>query len=302
MCAARGCGLLWLDPAPLPEELVRLYQDCYRREESTDAGTRLRPVYRAIRDGYLARTYGYSTGEDARWRRAIGLLLLLSPIARASLDQRVMWLPARPGGRLIDVGCGSGEFLATMDQLGWDVCGVDIDEAALRQARRKGLPVSLGTLEEQNYPGAAFDAVTMSHVIEHLSSPAETLREALRILKPGGSLVVLTPNSESLGHRLFGSSWLHLDPPRHLYMFNSRTLFTLVSSVGFSNVETYTSARAAGTMLVASVLIKQSRVGRIRSVIHERVPVWARAGQLAESLMLTFSPGIGEEVMLISTK
>lgn len=103
-----------------------------------------------------------------------------------------------------------------MQALGWQVEGVDFDPKGVRNAQAKGLTVHLGDLDRQGYPDDSFDAVAMSHVIEHVPDPSALLRECRRILKPGGRLVVLTPNVASWGHRLYGSDWRGLEPPRRM--------------------------------------------------------------------------------------
>src|SRR5206468_4239492 len=132
----------------------------------------------------------------------------------------VFYLPSMRDGRLLEIGVGSGQMLAAMRTHGWQVEGVDLDPAAVRNAQAKGLPVKLGTLEEQNYPDCSFDAIVMSHVIEHVPAPVSFLNECRRVLKPHGRLVLITPNSDSLGHRLYDRNWRGLEPPRHLHIFN----------------------------------------------------------------------------------
>src|SRR5262249_487357 len=100
-----------------------------------------------------------------------------------------------PGMKVLDLGCGDGRKLWTLKQLGCDVVGVEFDGEAGATGRDLGLDVRLGSLEEQDFPTATFDAVLMSHVIEHLPDPKATLQECLRILKPGGQLRMLTPNA-----------------------------------------------------------------------------------------------------------
>ena len=111
--------------------------------------------------------------------------------------------------------------------------GVDFDPAAVRNAKGKGLQVHLGKLETQEYPDNHFDAITMSHVIEHVHNPLQLLHECYRILKPGGRLVVATPNCESWGHKIFKRNWRGLEPPRHLYLFSMMSLNKAVDIAGF---------------------------------------------------------------------
>jgi SAM-dependent methyltransferase len=132
-----------------------------------------------------------------------------------------------------------------MAGLGWSVQGVEPDPAAADTARARGLSVATGTLEDAAFPAGRFDVVTLSHVIEHLRDPLGTLRECARVLAPGGRVIVVTPNAASDGARVFGSSWMAWDPPRHLVVFTPGSLERLMGAAGLSAIEVRTAARSA---------------------------------------------------------
>jgi 2-polyprenyl-3-methyl-5-hydroxy-6-metoxy-1,4-benzoquinol methylase len=173
-----------------------------------------------------------------------------------------------------------------MQALGWQTEGIDIDAAAVQVAHRRGFKVRCGSLREQNFPDAGFDAVVMSHVIEHVHHPLELLTEVRRILRPGRRLVVATPNSRSFGHRILGPRWPFLDPPRHLQVFTPRALKALVLAAGFEEVRMCTEIRTAAAMLP---LIKWSRLV-------------GRAVEYGENLALYFDRDAGEEIALVAVK
>ena len=158
------------------------------------------------------------------------------PIRRTEADAQVRFLSAIPAGRLLDVGCGSGEWLLEMRDRGWPVQGIDFDENAVNVAKSRGLQVECGSLEQHGLPADFFDAITLSHVIEHVPDPFQTLRECTRVLKPGGRLVLFTPNCGSLGHRFFKNHWRGLEPPRHLHLFSMPAMHTILGAVGLCNV------------------------------------------------------------------
>lgn len=143
---------------------------------------------------------------------------------------RILGRDARPPGRLLDVGCGDGAFLAACARLGWTVAGTEIGEAA-RNARAAGLVV------HDDLEGAAsdapFDCVTSWHSLEHLRDPRATLARVRELLAPGGVVIVSVPDGGGLQARLFGRHWAHLDVPRHLYHFDDRSLTRLLQRVGF---------------------------------------------------------------------
>ena len=140
----------------------------------------------------------------------------------------------RPRGanRLLDVGCGAGTRLEQYRRLGWKVCGIDISARAAEACRRKGLDVHHGTVFDAPYPKGAFDLVCLDHVIEHLLAPARVLGRVAEFLAPSGKIILTTPNSRGIGFLLYRSCWFHLDAPRHLFLFDPRTIRLLARQAG----------------------------------------------------------------------
>jgi SAM-dependent methyltransferase len=245
-CTGAHCDTVWLNPTPLVEDLPLAYE-AYYTHQAEQAGRqpgRAKAAWRWLKAGYLGLKYGYGAAEVGLAQRALGSLLYLAPLRRAGVDEEVRQLKAQPGGLLLDVGCGSGDWLVRMQELGWAVQGVDFDEAAVQAARSRGLTIRNGGLEAQRYPSASFDVVTLNHVIEHLPDALATLSECRRILKPGGMLVLYTPNSASLGHAVFRSNWRGLEPPRHLNIFGPRSIVTLLRQAGFGDCRVTTANSA----------------------------------------------------------
>jgi ubiquinone/menaquinone biosynthesis C-methylase UbiE len=138
-------------------------------------------------------------------------------------------------GRLLDVGCGGGEFLYWMRQHGgWQACGLErVPEMAWAAHRCYDLPVVVGDLVQLGFAPVSFDVVTLWTVLEHLQDPAQGLSECARILRRGGLLVVRTVTMESWGARFFGPCWLGYDAPRILFVFSRRTLRQMLHKTGF---------------------------------------------------------------------
>lgn len=240
-----GCGLVWLDPRPLPDDTSKLYEGEYFThgsvEDAPEDGFRAR-----IRQAILAASLGYLDEDAAIWSGLVGRLLSLGGPWRESAGAAVMWLPASLRGRLLDVGCGDGSFLTRMRRLGWHVSGLEPDPLAAEVARRRsGAEVVPGKLGEVSFAGAPFDVVTLSHVIEHVDDATGTMKECAALLRPGGRLVMVTPNTSSLGCRLFGRSWVHWSPPQHLVLFTPRLLRASAERAGLRVVELRTSANGA---------------------------------------------------------
>jgi SAM-dependent methyltransferase len=123
-----------------------------------------------------------------------------------------------------------------MRAAGWDVAGLEPDPAARAFAESAGLTVSEGPLTTGLFPPESFDAVTMNHVIEHLHEPREVLREIVRVLRPGGTVWVATPNGAALGLARYERRWWPLDPPRHLVLFTPDALRHAFLEAGFAEI------------------------------------------------------------------
>ena len=218
-------------PDAAPEMIEAMLQMEQNLELPLETNPGTKTIYELVKSAG-SRIPPHYLEKDYRWRLFM---------QKAALDLTAMYLRPKPNASLLDVGCGSGKRMQLLRDLGWSVEGVDNDLQAIGQAQNKGLNVRLGNLEEQEYSDNRFDAITMSHVIEHVHQPLSLLQECHRILKPGGKLVVVTPNAESWGHRLFKDAWVHLDPPRHLHLYSSKTLRKLVGKVYFGNIKTFTT-------------------------------------------------------------
>jgi 2-polyprenyl-3-methyl-5-hydroxy-6-metoxy-1,4-benzoquinol methylase len=308
-CPSASCGLIWLDPMPLEEEIGKAYASYYTHENyyapqepRKHPDSALRRSYASVKESYLASTYGYDRASEANGWRLLGRLLYLLPGRRADLDFSVMYLPYLPSGRLLEVGCGGGDMLKAMSKLGWRVEGVDFDPKAVERARAQGLTVSLGTLEAQAYPDESFDAIAMIHVIEHVHEPLELLRECRRVLKPGGRLLVVTPNAGSWGHRRFKEDWRGLEPPRHLHIFTVPAIDRLMAPLGFKKHLAVTTIRDANNLLIASRSLKRTGRYVMGAPQPGSVRLWGRAVQHLEWALLSVNPHLGEEIALIAEK
>src|SRR5262249_56230010 len=111
-----------------------------------------------------------------------------------------------------------------------------------------GLDVYSGALRDAGFPDGHFDAAAMYHVIEHVTSPREELRELRRVIKPGGWLVLETPNIATLWYRLLGARWRQFIPD-HIFFFTPRTITRLCESGGFEVPELRRVGKARGLRL-----------------------------------------------------
>jgi SAM-dependent methyltransferase len=283
---------------PLPEDIGKAYRSYYTHETVAPGTGWRRLVFGWPREGYLAWRYGYPPGSWGVLKRGLGVLVALLPDRREYLDLRVMRLRARPGRRLLDVGCGSGRFIRLMQELGWRAEGVDFDKAAVETARRDGLSVRLGALEAQGYAGGSFDAVTINHVIEHVPDPVGLLRESHRILAPSGQIIVVTPNAASLGHARFRDAWRGLEPPRHLQIFSPQSMRAALERAGFTGCSIRTSVQLAGMIYGHSVALRAG-VSPRSAKAPGRGGYWF---MLEEAARRAADPECGEEVVATAVK
>lgn len=293
------CGLAWLNPRCIAEDINNIYADYWTRhvKNKTSAPVLL---WEKIKPFLLASSFGYRDVFEQRDCLLIGRLLWLFPFFREAAKSGVMWLEGSDRGKLLDVGCGNGNFLNMMRNLGWEVSGIELSrQLALSARERFGIPVTIGTLEDANLPSDYFDVITMSRLIEHVYNPIKLLNECRRIIKQGGKIVIRTPNIESLGHKIFRDSCVHLDPPRHIFLFNAKALDLCVKRAGFRVERLNTTAGTARWAWVGSRLIRQEKdpLGKKSLALRLEGAIF----ELIEygSCLLN---NAGEELALIATK
>jgi SAM-dependent methyltransferase len=276
------CGLIWLNPQPVPQDIGRLYERYHTHDIP-------KPVKKGIAYCLLKRCL-------EKFLYLIGLGRKIAPLDWMTLNE---YTP----GKLLDVVCGSGAFLAKMRELGWEVVGIEPDGQAVKVAREHfGLNIHKGTLEEADFPDDTFDAITMNHVIEHLLDPISILQECPRMLKSGGTLVV-TPNIESLGHRLFSNAWRALEVPRHIYLFSPRSFQVCAERAGLKVLKLLTAARSALWIWATSRLIRRNGSlpdGKEKKV-DLRIRLEGHAFQVVE-YGVTRLVMWGEELVMVATK
>jgi len=214
--ACRKCGLVFLDPMPSPEHSQRFY------------------------------TEKASSDPEVEEHRAGMYENFLEKIEKLK--------PKR--GRLLDVGCGYGEFMKMARGYGWEVFGIELSYEACEYIRRRyGLPVYSRSLPEVGFPSEYFDVVTMWNVLDHIPDPLGHLREARRVIKADGVLFVRVPNfpfqrvSYHIGRligKLTGYDLAHKVSVFHLYCFTHDSLRRILKEAGFGVVRILNSRPSRG--------------------------------------------------------
>jgi 2-polyprenyl-3-methyl-5-hydroxy-6-metoxy-1,4-benzoquinol methylase len=268
------CALIWISPRAIPGDIEKLYTNYYTHEGF--------PGKEAVHapNMYIERIHS-----------------LLRSLGRGLIT----YLERSKPGHLLDVGCGNGDFLFRMRNLQWEVTGIDSDPGAVKFARQRyGLNVLQGNLMSVHLPQDSFDAITMNHVIEHVADPDGLLYECKRLLKDDGIILVATPNSESLGSKIFESAWVHWDPPRHLYVFCAETLGTCAKKSGVRILDVRTNINDAGLIYRASSVIKLKNKVSMADVnsLPPYDNIKAILFVLAEYLLLRIRRYGGEELIM----
>ena len=199
------CALMFLNPQPSDEELAKIYTAEYFLGHDSDEGRRnVSELKRATACQYLAELTRYN---------------------------------GAPSGRLLEIGCGEGDFLCEAEAAGYKVLGVEYAEAACKTAnsRLQAGEVLQGELADAKLPDSHFDVCVLNDVIEHVRDPLAFLREVRRVLRPGGALFIATPCLDSWSARMMKERWMEWKP-EHLTYFNKENIQTALLKAGFQDV------------------------------------------------------------------
>jgi SAM-dependent methyltransferase len=210
-----ACGLVYLSPAPTAEECTNAYPPRYYTRASGAV-----TVTKDKRD-LFERGFRYRAGILEKYQKK---------------------------GRILDVGCGDGYMIEYLKRHGWDGYGAERSETACAYAIGKlkigADKMYCGDFLESPIPEQSFDCITLYDVLEHLPSPAAVLEKCRALLKPGGGLFLQVPNFNSLGRKLFGRWWIHLDAPRHLLHFTEASLPGMLKAWRIVSIKTRTDVGA----------------------------------------------------------
>jgi 2-polyprenyl-3-methyl-5-hydroxy-6-metoxy-1,4-benzoquinol methylase len=289
------CGVVWLDPQPVTNDIQRLYSE-YCTHDASPPMSWIGRAQNAISDCALARL-GYPVVAP---KGILPRLLSHLPFAERAAVLSVLALPASGTGSLLDVGCGNGKFIAQMRSFGWKAFGVDPDPAAVSYGRSQGLDIQLGDVSDLP-KGEQYDVITLSHVVEHVVDPVDLLRECGKRLRPGaGRLIISTPNINSLGHAWFGKYWRGLEVPRHFFLFSPTGLRACIERAGLSVDSVSTESRLAHMIYRQSTCARAGArdVGKwIRHKLSTKIA--AHLFGWIENLMVGLGKDVGEEIFCV---
>ncbi len=257
-----------------------------------------RPSLSAMPAYYPAHYFPHAGVPLHRQRR------LTQWLRRYGLRRRCRAVPElRRGGNLLDVGCGTGEFLTEMRRYrGWQVQGLESGQRAAAFARQEyGLAVETADLATTALPAGHFDVITMWDVLEHLPDPAGGLATVARLLKPGGRLVLRTPNRRSVAARVFGKYWAGYDSPRHLTVFDPATLEALLRKSGFT-LESWRAGGSEQAMVSISLQFKREAGNKLATILLKTLDSLPLQALLAVPFALVGRIGLASEQLVTAQK
>jgi len=206
-----NCGLIYQYPIPSNEEISRFYPDSYSIYQQPDKKGYSKRVLLSLKN-----TMGYNRLEVPASQNFFARIRKAKPITNI--------IPFVPDGAVLDIGCGNGEHMLRLRSIGWRCQGVEFNEKAVAICREHGLDVHHGDIESAGFSPESFDFVTANHLIEHAPDPHALMGEIARVTKPGGTVLIRTPNSQSIGRSWFGSYWFANEVPRHLILYAPQNL------------------------------------------------------------------------------
>lgn len=197
-----GCGLIITNPFPNTGEIGKYYQSEQYYSHPDKKNSLISRIYNFIK----------SINIDFKFK-----------IATSGLEP----------GSILDIGCGSGDFLLKAKKNNWTIKGIEPAEKAARFAEYSlGIEI-IHPKKIKELKDAQFDVITLWHVLEHVEDINEQAQELKRLLKTNGRLVIALPNINSFDAQYYGKKWAGLDVPRHLYHFSFQNILHLMENHGF---------------------------------------------------------------------
>ena len=196
-----SCGFKFTNPRPEPTELGKYYKsEDYVSHSNT-------------KKGFINSTY-----QSVRKYTLLKKLQLISKYFKT--------------GKVLDIGCGTGEFLNICKNAKWSTIGIEPSSDARKMAIEKyGLDIK-EEAEIKNLEPESFDVISMWHVLEHVPNLNERIEDLRRLIKPNGIIIIAVPNCESLDAKIYKENWAAYDVPRHLYHFTPKDIESIFKNHG----------------------------------------------------------------------
>lgn len=251
---------------------------------------------------YYGETY---YGNEAGTRFVGPVEAAISAFRRVRVKQIERLITRKTARTALDVGCGRGVFLQTLQQSGWHCFGV---EASKELADNLKTTHKIETCRHENlvacnYPAEFFSLITFWHSLEHISSPRQTIHEAARILKAEGVMIIEVPNAGSWQYRVGKGRWFHLDAPRHLYHFTTQQITEYLIEEGLTIRSTSTFSLEYGPYGFAQTLLNlvTQKPNALYSILKSKREDVSSRDALLSLVFLPAAVMVGTIIELIAT-
>ena len=201
------CGLLFTEPRPEKDKIGEYYKskEYYSHQEN--------------KNGFIPRLYEQIKTINLRHKYTI-----------ATKGIKV--------GKMLDIGCGVGDFLQVAEQHGWNCKGVEPSEDAKAIAKKRIKAEIISSEDLEQIPNETFDVITMWHVLEHIDNLKWQVAQLQRLIKKDGRIIIAVPNYKSYDAKFYKDKWAAYDVPRHLNHFNKETLVRIFKTNGLELEDT----------------------------------------------------------------
>lgn len=288
-CSNKSCGFIWQNPMIIKDDIYKIYKSYYTHKIQNN--TQVKHNLKSYILNKIKKIYSFF------------VLILFIKYNRDKYNK--MDISNESPGKMLEIGAGDGSRLNQFKNMGWDVVGIEIDNNAILSAKKKyNIELHHGELTDIKLPPNSFDAIIMNHVVEHLHNPIEVISKCYELITQNGKLVITTPNSNSLSHSYFKHNWRGLEPPRHLYLFNQKSLKNIAIKAGFNdkNIKIKSFSSLGIYAVAASFELKKYSNHKMNEPFKMSIHIKAIIFQFIRFIIQLFNKKVGENLILNATK
>lgn len=233
-----SCNSIYLSPRPDIKSLPKAYQNYYTHSVSENHQDLLNSSLKnRLINGYLNERF--TMKRENSYKLGFWLFKILRPL-QMKLDIYGRNIPkslCNSEKKILDIGCGNGDFLQRSKEMGLQAYGLETDPVAVKNLEKIGIHTHLGDLSSANFTNKTFDYITLNHVIEHVENPEQLLTSIKHILKEDGTIWLALPNPNALSIIFFKQAWKGFHPPFHLFIPSQNILKKMLEDAGFIDIK-----------------------------------------------------------------